>query len=249
MKKIISLLTALVLCLSLCPCSPSGKIEGSGYKTPEDAVLAYAKALKSANVSKILSTFAVETYVENYDLEAQVKDYNNYSLALNPKFSSVDSFTTDLNLLSRQQIIANNLTLLCLFSCLGEDSDVVQGRNIRFDGDPYNDPDDLFDDMDFESWSEILSEMEFDDDFVYMDDLVDEDNIGTFEDRLDQQCDYYGCDEIVPMGLELELNGEDCILFVDVACYDGKWFILRQGGMLATWQGCSVYAAGLYIEE
>lgn len=249
MKKIISLLTALVLCLSLCACSPSGKIEGSGYKTPEDAVLAYAKALKSANVSKILSTFAVETYVENYDLETHVEEMNSYSFAYNQKFLCVDNFTTDLNLLSRQQTIANNLTRLCFLSCLGEDSEIVQGYPIRFDGDPYNDPDELFDDIDFESWSEILSEMEFDDDFVYADDLVDEDSIDMFEDHLDQQCDYYGCDEIVPMGLELELNGEDCILFVDVACYDGKWYILQQGGMLATWQGCSSYCGGLYIEE
>lgn len=248
MKKVISLLMALALCLSLCACSLSGKIEGSGYKTPEDAVLAFAKALKTADVSKILSTFAVETYVENYDLETHVEEMNSYSFAYNQKFLCVDNFTTDLNLLSRQQTIANNITYLCLFSCLGEDSEIIQGRNISFNGDPYNDPEDLFDDMDFESWSEILSEMEFDDDFVYTDDFVDDDSIDAFEDHLDQQSDYYGCDEIVPMGLELELNGEDCILFVDVACYDGKWYILRQGGMLANWTGCMSFCGGLYIE-
>lgn len=44
--------------------------EGAGYATPEEAVQAYIAARQAGNVSAMLSTFAIETYVDSYDAEA-----------------------------------------------------------------------------------------------------------------------------------------------------------------------------------
>ena len=63
MKKILTFLLALALCAGLCACG-AGKVEGRGYGSPEEAVLAYAEALQAGDVKKILKTFAIETYVE-----------------------------------------------------------------------------------------------------------------------------------------------------------------------------------------
>ena len=56
MKKFTVILLAVVLCLSLCACSlpfGSSTLEGKGYKTPEEALLAYANALKKADAQLV----------------------------------------------------------------------------------------------------------------------------------------------------------------------------------------------------
>lgn len=49
-----------------------GTIESRGYKSPEDAAKAYLEAFMNNDIDQMLSTFAVETYVKNFDLEKYV---------------------------------------------------------------------------------------------------------------------------------------------------------------------------------
>ena len=60
----------------------AGKIEGSGYDTPEAAARACAEAYAAGDVDAIVSTFAIETYVENVDNTAyltETKTASNYT--------------------------------------------------------------------------------------------------------------------------------------------------------------------------
>ena len=43
------------------------KCEGAGFDSPDDAVQSYIDALNAGDVSAMLSTFAIETYVDNMD--------------------------------------------------------------------------------------------------------------------------------------------------------------------------------------
>ena len=45
------------------------RLEGAGYDTPEEAVLAYIDAMNRGNVADMLSTFAVESYIDHMDSE------------------------------------------------------------------------------------------------------------------------------------------------------------------------------------
>ena len=45
MKKIIALLLTLCLVLSLGACGGKATVEGKGYDTPEEAIVAYAEAI------------------------------------------------------------------------------------------------------------------------------------------------------------------------------------------------------------
>ena len=54
------------------------KMEGAGYKTPEDAVMAYAEYLKNGDMEGMISTFAVESYVEHFDMRAHLEYYDSY---------------------------------------------------------------------------------------------------------------------------------------------------------------------------
>ncbi len=55
---------------SYVPSGNTGSYEGAGYATPEEAVQAYITARQAGDVSAMLSTFAIETYVDSYDAEA-----------------------------------------------------------------------------------------------------------------------------------------------------------------------------------
>lgn len=43
--------------------------EGSGFDSPEEAVTAYLEAMQEGDVQGMLSTFAIETYVDNVDAQ------------------------------------------------------------------------------------------------------------------------------------------------------------------------------------
>ena len=60
---ILVMLTALVFCAA---CAEAG-LEGPGFDTPEDAVLAYLEGMNQGDVSAMLSTFAFETLAARAD--------------------------------------------------------------------------------------------------------------------------------------------------------------------------------------
>ena len=87
----------------------NSKIEGSGYVSAEDAVSAYLEAFKSTDVEAMISTFAVETYVDNYSLETDVERVRAYTLTLPQSFPSNNQFTTGLNIQRRQSQISDSI--------------------------------------------------------------------------------------------------------------------------------------------
>lgn len=250
MKKIYVPFLAIMLCFALCACSSlpfagSSKVEGKGFDSPEEAILAYAKALNEADISAILSTFAVETYVENYDLEEYV-DWTHTYIVANAMLPNSDDYTTEINIRMRESQILRQLSNIYTIYSLGEES---FSTAISIPNDQFDDADDLVDNLTVDNWIEILSELEYDTEVLYAEDVVNESAIDGMEKNLDKQCDYYGAKEIVSLALEVELDGEDYYLCMDVARYDDKWYNLNQVGMIALLLGAPSYCGGLVPRE
>lgn len=55
-----------------------GQIEGPGFGSPEEAATAYLEALGQLDAGAMVSTFAVESYVEHCDLEAYLEWSRSY---------------------------------------------------------------------------------------------------------------------------------------------------------------------------
>lgn len=244
MKKYIAMILVLGLLLSLCGCG-MGKIEGKGYKTSEEAALAYAEALKSGDVDKVISTFAVETYVENYDMEEYLDWVRAYSIAQPMTIPPIDSYTTRVDIINRQSVISRNLGYMYLGYALEEE---ITGATMIFNGDPYDDASDLMRDISEEDWLDTLSKMEIGE-VVQLEDIIDDFAPGIDEDKLydnlDSQCDYLGCDELVSLAVEVELDGDDYLLFMDVVSYEGKWYNCNQMSLGASIAGASAFTGGL----
>lgn len=65
------MVTMVLMSISACSkSSVNNTVESSGYASTAAAVAAYIEGLKENNLDKMISTFAVEHYVDNYDLQA-----------------------------------------------------------------------------------------------------------------------------------------------------------------------------------
>lgn len=244
MRRILTLLLVVCIALSLCACGKGGTIEGKGYKTPEEALLAYAEALKTGDVDKILATFAVETHVKNFDMKAYLDYVGAYTKGLEYILNPVDTFSQETAVIQRQYFITRQVSYMCGYVALGEawENPITISEN----GD-YKSASKFLSKMD-QDWMDILSELEIGD-IVEPENLVDEDMWETTENKLlRKRAKYLGCDEIVPLALEIELDGEDYYLCMDVVCYEGKWYNYTQNGILGSMMGTSAYSGGL-IEQ
>ena len=119
---------------------------------------------------------------------------------------------------------------------------------ISLAGGEYSDAEDMVDALTLDDWSDILADMRFDDDFIYLDDILEEGPAERSEEVLKENRKTYGCEKIETLALEIELDGEDMYLCMDVACYDGKWYCLTQGGMIGSLMGIPMLHGGVAIE-
>ena len=80
----------------------NGKIEGDGFATPEEAITAFAEALQEGDLDKMISTFAIESYCERYDMAGLIQRVASIqpTFLITPGYPALDQtedFTTRLN--------------------------------------------------------------------------------------------------------------------------------------------------------
>ena len=212
----------------------SAKLEGSGYDTPEEAVMAYAEYLKAGDFDGMLSTFAMESYIENYSVEEYLDEFKafcpyngNAGIGTNGTIMLDDSdFSREVNLDNRRSYFASNVSKQYLIrKFVGADEDGIkslfQGLTMVV---KENDTEDMV--LDFLSYYPDSEEIEIGDfldssDFrgLYTDNLR---NYTKLREKI------MGGD-IEDVCLELEIDGEDYVLFVTCVCYDDRWYIADFG--------------------
>ena len=254
-KRLLCLLLACML--FLCSCGSSAgksKLEGKGFSSPDKAVLAFLDAMRKGDINGMISTFAIETLVDNMD----VAEYNQkmYSYTLNSPYPirADDAYTKSLLLLRRQTDLNTQLMRQYIyFNTTNEDvlnynAVSLSGRN----GNPT--ADEFFDDLMHPDWMDTLADMTYekplsDDqlDSLLSDyfgrDLSDvKENFETYS--YDSQKAVYRFDDYAYVAIRVDLDGKEYCLFMDVVCYDGKWYNFQQGGILATMTGSSTFEFG-----
>lgn len=245
MKRFFAILLVICTLLALCGCSKSESakssdtIEGRGFKSAEKAILAYAEALQSGDVKEILSTFAIETYVDNMDMEAYLEQTGAYMLS--DGLVSEDDYSREIRLIKRQSDIAWKLGYLYINHTEAGFPENGQLVSIRKE---YETADKFIDAMIVEDWAEILEEMEIGD-VLTAEDIIPDKLTEDYFKHLERQADIYGYDEIIPLAIEITLDGVDYYLCADAACYDGTWYIQNISGMIGTMLGANTMSCGL----
>lgn len=217
-------------------------LEGPGYDSPEEAILAYAHALKSGDVEQILSTFAVESYVEHFDLAAWIDFTGTYTVAAPQLLPGSDPYTVSLNLFTRQNQIIENLTYLYLTFSSVENFYAP----VPMDGEPYEKASEIVNDLAIYGWQDMLAKMEIGD--VLDAEAVGLDLIGINR-QMGLQREYLRCQTLTALAVEITIDGEEYYLCVDVACYGEKWYNCKPCGIIASYLGAPSMSGGLYPLE
>ena len=163
------------------------KLEGEGYDTPEEAVTAYAEYLKAGDFDGIVSTFAMESREEYFNLEEFYERINMFSPALASSgqlyvmLGNDSDFATTINLENRRSYISTNVfrQLMMMMVAQADDEELISSieSNTTF---TISDDDDIEAIMDF---LDIFPELE---DMKIKDILDESDFKENFETALKQ---------------------------------------------------------------
>lgn len=239
----------LVICLlAVCVCTPLSSLadqktyEGPGWDTPEEAVSLYLEGLKEQDIGKMISAYAVETYVDQFDLRSQIARMGAYTRSMTPNMPNSNHLLQAINTEARKneivQSILGQITSICLSgqdftqpivfakeNVDGETKAFVEGLQSAFDA------------VDFGTIKplgfvppELISVM-----------YASERN----QQNMKAQAAPYGTEEARSVVALFTVDDTLCVLCCDVMRYGDRWFMYRPGGNIGQLIGFSSLTGGM----
>lgn len=235
------------------------KVEGKGFDTPEEAILAYAQALKNEDLEELLQTCAVESYCDNFDPMRQIRrslSFVSYYYDDYPVPAKKGSLNEALNIERRRRNLVSRISkeMLVLteaengyYSTDDESDDILRKildgslQTFKKDADGEKAIKKLGKEL---AKSPDLSEMQIGE-ILYGESLSE--NYLTFNNLsvLYSTACIAGADAIKSLALHCSLDDYDLLLFADIVKYNDKWYILSPGSNISVLGGLPVYYQGL----
>ncbi len=190
------------------------RIESEGFDTPEEAVTAYLEGLKARDTEQMLSTFSVESYAQNFNMQAYLEHTQAYMyLSQEMAFPTVNDFTKAMAACKRrgqlQEDILEQGNWLYSWNCFLTDTELEQGA--------------------FFTWEELQEKLELDSieviDFIQPETFAEDERMKqATKEFWSQRAGIYGADQIQDCVTVFTCGGEKYCLFMEVAQYDGRWY-------------------------
>lgn len=266
--RIIGLLLGIAICVALVTVSlatgiaqinlpgsvfsSGNKVEGAGFDSPEAAITGYLEALQTGNLDKILSTFAVESYCENYDIEKRIEMdgvYNFSSLLGGNGDRSLVAYGEneplhDIMLNLRQSDITQQLYRQALQFYGNFDEIVADGLTVTEESDIQGviaALSNLSEELD-------LSTLEIGE-VIYSETMSQHASFDTLLSRMKKYGDLIGAEGFKSLGISFSLKGEYGILFLDTAKIGGKWYNVRPAGFISSLAGIDNWHGGMIYND
>ena len=219
----------------------TGTLEGSGYDTPEDAVLAYLNGLSNGDASEMLSTFAIESYVEHQDPVSTLKRRKAFVPASRDGIPHDTEYAKSLVINAR----LGELVQYILYQYI-ELSTNAEGQIIALNED-YS-LDDLLYQFKYSPVNEWIGNVEF---IEWINPANLSANFFTANNlsniAVNAAC--AGADDFAELAAYIRLNGEDAIQLMECVKYNGRWYNLTLLSNLANILGLNAYSGGLLYSE
>ena len=215
-----------------------------GFDTPEEAVIFYLEGLRDSDLNQMLSAFAIETFVENYDFEELIERVKSYHPAMDVRMPNANEFvesmnvvqrlgTVNVNIISKYLTLTQDMDFVLMMPYIIRDPEEVSGFLLQFERN--------LDSPDLES-IEIIG-------FIPPESLhefyLDEGN----QMHIERHAELFGVDEIANRIVVFQMGRHQYMLFVEVGNYDGQWHLLHFGGNAAVLVGISHFHMGLLVPE
>lgn len=214
-------------------------VEGMGFNSPEDAAEAYLEGLRNTDLNCMISTFAVESYAENYNFEAAMNRMKVYVPSQEIKLPNSNEFITAMNIESRRSSVTNMILRQYLFLC---DSEFDQSQ-------PQIMEDDLVISEFVAQLNKNLNTNKFQTlevlGFIPPEALTDMYSSEQNQKNIARLAEIYGADELVCRVAVFELDGSRYMLCLDAVDYGGKWYISQFGGNIGALMSVASFTMGI----
>jgi len=238
--------------------------EGAGYKTPEEAARAYVEAIRSMDVRRVWSTFAIESYVENYDFVANVERLNVYTPTMQQLAPSTNEFSYSANILKRLNDVSPPYSALWAYE-ITDGSPIIfpsgytEGNGIIPDGLSYSQFSDYLEDLTYEQLQQIqsmeITEIVLPDSFSSVarkygfEDLLEIYSGEANANNLERNRLFIGADETVDVIIFLRINDEEYIMTPSLVRYGDRWRVLSRTSNVGLFLGFSYYQYMVNIDK
>lgn len=222
------LLVALILCGAACPALAAPPYEGNGSESAEDAARLYLEGIRDSDLSKALSAFAIETYANHFDYQAQIARIGAYLPAsMNIKFPAVNDFAASLNVETRQNELINAIVMQ-QFMFYAPEMDATQ--MVPFTGDDREQQVAAFVESIYESVQSLSIETLEVLGFIHPA-LLSEHYANTLnQENLAKQAKIYGADEVKSVVALFSIGKNTYTMCCDAVRYGDLWYMLSLGG-------------------
>ena len=252
MKRIFTSILVFFMLSSIFPIAIANggemKFEGDGYTSPEAAVEAYLEFMNDGNVNGMISTFAIETYVDNYNTVAYLKNMHCASKSMYMGIPSSSSYSRDLLINQRHGKISQTLFDQYLYySCRGTNYEALAESAtfaLRTEED-INTFISCFDNSAVTKWIEGTISGNIIDTERYLYEHYGERSIEQYSRGIENRLKYYSCNEYEDVMCIIDLGGEDYMLIMGCAQYGDRWYIVDIGGIAGVILGFTTYEGGL----
>ncbi|MCL2811858.1 MAG: hypothetical protein FWD25_08215 [Clostridia bacterium] len=248
---------AVVLLLGfLFPTSASATAEGPGFQSPEDALMAYIEGLQQGDLAQMISTFAIETYVEHFDLAAHIERRNQYDVTMRMIFSNrrrlpvnlpnANPLIKELNIESRRSdIVIGILDLLMGFQFTDQFDLYVSIA--PFPNEDFGDVVDFVDMLRENMESMALQSTVFETfmELEELDEFFATENSQLYYDRI---CRTSGADEAKDTAVLLMIGAEPYVLCATAIRYGERWYLESLGGVFASFENSIVPLSEIFDE-
>jgi len=236
--------------------------EGAGYSKPEEAAAAYVEAIKSMDVRRVWSTFAIESYVENYDFVYNVERLNAYTPASPQLAPPSNEFSYSTNLFKRLYDAAPPYSALWAYELVGGSvvyfpSGYTEGDGIVPDGLSHNQFAGYLEDYTYEKLRQIqdmeITEIVLPDNFSRyarkygLEDVYELYSGENNAENIDRSRLVYGADEMIDVIIFLSIDNEEYVMIPSLVRYGDRWWVLSRSGNLGVFLNFSPYQYMAYI--
>lgn len=247
---VVALVAVVFLVLSLTGVLGSGdkepaKAEGAGFESPEKCMESYMEYMKNGDYQGMLSCYAIESFAENYDMNAYVERMQ----CLTPNANLIitdDEFSKNMSSKQIEQRV-NEMIRKGIWN-IAQKGLFINGTVVSLD--EYDSADALISDMLPSGLQNTLSTITYNgtvDNYseTFSGDF-ENDSIKENEQKL---MNMYGSEDFAHAVTDFSVGKNDYYLLVDVVKYNDKWYICPTDSFICSILGVPVYYGNIVSQN
>lgn len=214
------------------------RLEGNGFSSPEEAITAYVEAMRDGDVDAMIKTFAIESYVDCYNLEDYMNTvyyYDYYNFEVN--FPNSSAYQTQVNHYARLCTIIRQIRN-GYYSLTGIDNSRATQTFTRSEE---KDIEKFLKNLEYPELDKELSRIKIGKIFTEEDFDYDEDGYS----RAMENYSYLDVDDLCNLAIEFEFDKDTYYLFMLTAEINGNWYNITTSGVLGNLLGVPAISGGI----